>query len=141
MPIASTAAPRAGASAILCVHGWGSSSEYMADLAAFLASSGAEVIALDLPGHGRSQAGASSMCGSPLQPSPRRRSDLVRSTRPSAIPSAVLRMMIAAAGFLPGIEPVLPDRLVLIGAPSEMGWLFTGFRRDGWAWSCDAGGT
>ncbi|WP_047455260.1 alpha/beta hydrolase [Rhizobium rhizogenes] len=110
----------------LVVHGWGSSSEYMSELAAFLADSGAEVIALDLPGHGRS---------------PGRFLNLRLAV--SAIAAAAARfgafdatighsfggasIALAAAGFLPDIEPVLPERLVLIGAPSAMGWLFTDF--------------
>ena len=37
----------------LVTHGWGSGMAYMADLVTMLAESGAEVIALDFPGHGR----------------------------------------------------------------------------------------
>ncbi|MBB5573641.1 MULTISPECIES: alpha/beta hydrolase [Rhizobium] len=110
----------------LVVHGWGSSSEYMSELAVFLANTGAEVISLDLPGHGRS---------------PGRFLNVRLAV--SAIAAAAERfgafdamighsfggasIALAAAGFLPGIAPVLPGRLVLIGAPSAMGWLFTDF--------------
>jgi pimeloyl-ACP methyl ester carboxylesterase len=110
----------------LVVHGWGSGSEYMSELAVFLADTGAEVITLDLPGHGRS---------------PGRFLNLRLAV--SAIAAAAERfgafdatighsfggasIALAAAGFLPDIEPVLPERLILIGAPSAMGWLFTDF--------------
>ncbi|MDL2405624.1 alpha/beta hydrolase [Rhizobium calliandrae] len=112
----------------LVVHGWGSSSEYMSELTVFLAGTGAEVISLDLPGHGRS---------------PGRFLNVRLAV--SAIAAAAERfgpfdatighsfggasIAIAAAGFLPGIEPVLPGRLVLIGAPCAMAWLFTDFGR------------
>jgi hypothetical protein len=36
-------------------------------------------------------------------------------------------LMVAAAGMLPDVAAVFPQRLVLIGSPSEMHWLFTGF--------------
>ncbi|MFT4180389.1 MAG: alpha/beta hydrolase [Rhizobium sp.] len=110
----------------LIVHGWGSSSEYMSELAVFLADTGAEVITLDLPGHGRS---------------PGRFLNLRLAV--SAIAAAAKRfgafdatvghsfggasVALAAAGFLPDVEPVRPERLVLIGAPSAMSWLFTDF--------------
>src|SRR5690606_14089373 len=38
----------------LVVHGWGSNSAYISALPAGLAASGAEVVVLDLPGHGGS---------------------------------------------------------------------------------------
>ena len=39
---------------ILVVHGWGSRAEYLSDLALGLRQTGAEVVVLDLPGHGAS---------------------------------------------------------------------------------------
>ncbi|RVP26202.1 alpha/beta hydrolase, partial [Sinorhizobium meliloti] len=39
---------------VLVAHGWGSRSDYLATLIDGLLSSGAEVVALDLPGHGAS---------------------------------------------------------------------------------------
>jgi pimeloyl-ACP methyl ester carboxylesterase len=112
----------------LVVHGWGSSSEYMSELAAFLASTGAEVISLDLPGHGRSR-------GRFLNVRLAVAAIAAAAERFGAFDATIghsfggASIAIAAAGFLPGIEPVLPDRLVLIGAPSAMGWLFTDFGR------------
>jgi pimeloyl-ACP methyl ester carboxylesterase len=38
-------------------------------------------------------------------------------------------LALAAAGFLPGIDPIDTNKLVLIGAPSAMGWLFKDFGR------------
>jgi len=112
----------------LVVHGWGSSSEYMSELTVFLAESGAEVVSLDLPGHGRSG-------GRFLN---------VR-LAVSAIAAAFARfggfdaaighsfggasLALACAGFLPDVDAVDPGKLVLIGAPSAMGWLFKDFGR------------
>src|SRR5690606_29891149 len=38
----------------LVVHGWGSAAAYISSLAAGIASTGAEVVVLDFPGHGHS---------------------------------------------------------------------------------------
>ncbi|MDM9618896.1 alpha/beta hydrolase [Rhizobium sp. S96] len=110
----------------LMVHGWGSSIDYMAGLVTALAATGAEVIAVDLPGHGRAT-GRSLHMGQAV----------------NAIRAAEIRFgsfdavvghsfggaasMVGAAGLLPDVPAVLPDRLVLIGSPSEMQWLFKGF--------------
>ncbi|MGY5807523.1 alpha/beta hydrolase [Rhizobium sp. LEGMi198b] len=112
----------------LVVHGWGSSSEYMSELAVFLANAGAEVISLDLPGHGRSwgrflnvRLAVSAIVAAA------ERFGAFDATIGHSFGGASIAM--AAAGFLPGTEPTLTDRLVLIGAPSAMGWLFTDFGR------------
>ncbi|MDL2397777.1 alpha/beta hydrolase [Rhizobium mayense] len=112
----------------LVVHGWGSSSEYMSELAAFLASTGAEVISLDLPGHGRSPGRFLNVRLAVLAiAAAKERFGAFDATIGHSFGGASIA--IAAAGFLPGIEPVLPDSLVLIGAPSAMAWLFTDFGR------------
>ncbi|NEJ74109.1 alpha/beta fold hydrolase [Rhizobium phaseoli] len=112
----------------LVTHGWGSSAEYMAELVSMLAATGAEVVALDFPGHGRAG-----------------RRFLHMGLAVEAIAAAEARfgvfdavighsfggaaLMVSAAGLLPGMAPVVCERLVLIGAPSEMAWLFTDFGR------------
>lgn len=112
----------------LIVHGWGASSEYMSELALFLAGTGAEVISLDLPGHGRSP-------GRFLNIRLAVAAISAAAERFGAFDAAIghsfggASLATAAAGFLPEIVPVLPKRLVLIGAPSTMGWLFADFGR------------
>ena len=112
----------------LVVHGWGASSEYMSELAFFLAGTGAEVISLDLPGHGRSPGRFLNIRLAVAAVS-------AAAERFGAFDAAIghsfggASLATAAAGLLPGIAPVLPKRLVLIGAPSTMGWLFADFGR------------
>lgn len=112
----------------LVVHGWGSSSEYMSELTLFLANSGAEVISLDLPGHGRSG-------GRFLNVRLAVSAIAAASERFGTFDAAIghsfggASLALACAGFLPDIEPFSPGKLVLIGAPSAMGWLFRDFGR------------
>jgi pimeloyl-ACP methyl ester carboxylesterase len=110
----------------LVTHGWGSSMEYMADLIETLAETGAEVVALDFPGHGRSG-------GRFLHMGLAVRTIAAAEARFGQFDAVIghsfggAALMVAAAGMLPDVAPVLPERLVLIGSPSEMHWLFTGF--------------
>ncbi len=112
----------------LVVHGWGSSSEYMSELATFLARDGAEVISLDLPGHGRSG-------GRFLNVRLAVSAIAAASARFGAFDAAIghsfggASLALASVGFLPDIDPFHPGKLVLIGAPSAMGWLFRDFGR------------
>lgn len=112
----------------LVVHGWGSSSEYMSELTVFLASTGAEVISLDLPGHGRSG-------GRSLHVRLAISAIAAASARFGVLDAAIghsfggASLALASAGFLPGIDPIETKKLVLIGAPSAMGWLFKDFGR------------
>ncbi len=112
----------------LVVHGWGSSSEYMSELAAFLADSGAEVISLDLPGHGRSD-------GRFLNIRLAVSAIAAASARFGAFDAAIghsfggASLALASAGFLPDVDPLRAGKLVLIGSPSAMGWLFKDFGR------------
>ncbi|TIX88904.1 alpha/beta fold hydrolase [Rhizobium sp. P44RR-XXIV] len=112
----------------LVVHGWGSSSEYMSELTAFLAGTGAEVISLDLPGHGRST-------GRFLNIRLAVSAIAAASERFGVLDAAIghsfggASLALASAGFLPGINSIDPKKLVLIGAPSAMGWLFKDFGR------------
>lgn len=112
----------------LVVHGWGSSSEYISELTAFLASTGAEVISLDLPGHGRS-------AGRFLNVRLAILAIAAASARFGVLDAAIghsfggASLALASVGFLPGIDPIEVEKLVLIGAPSAMGWLFKDFGR------------
>jgi pimeloyl-ACP methyl ester carboxylesterase len=120
--------PRGRRPRYLVVHGWGSGSAYMAELAISLSATGAEVISLDFPGHGRA---------------PGQFLDMRRAAQ--AIAAAQARFgefdaaighsfggaatMVSAAGLLPDIEPLSAERMVTIGSPSTMAWLFSGFGR------------
>ncbi len=112
----------------LVVHGWGSSSEYMSELTAFLAEGGAEVISLDLPGHGRSG-------GRFLNVRLAVSAIAAASARFGVFDAAIghsfggASLALASASFLPDVDPFRPGKLVLIGAPSAMGWLFKDFGR------------
>ncbi|QKK14863.1 alpha/beta hydrolase [Rhizobium indicum] len=112
----------------LVTHGWGSSATYMAELISMLAATGAEVVALDFPGHGRS-GGRFLHMGLAVE------TIAAAEARFGAFDAAIghsfggAALMVSAAGLLPSVAPVGGDRLVLIGAPSEMGWLFTDFGR------------
>lgn len=112
----------------LVVHGWGSSSEYMSELTIFLASTGAEVISLDLPGHGRSAGRFLNirLAVSAIAAASARFGDLDAAIGHSFGGAS---LALASAGFLPGIDAIETKKLVLIGAPSAMGWLFKGFGR------------
>ncbi|MBK5569188.1 alpha/beta fold hydrolase [Ensifer sp. SSB1] len=122
------AAPREAANTkrILLVHGWGSRSDYLAAMIDGLVKGGAEVVTLDWPGHG----------GSPGR----------TLTMPAAVRAidAAWRhfgnfdvcvghsfgggsLACAAGGIVCDVHSHIPKKLVLIGAPSEMTWLFKGF--------------
>ncbi|MBB2698058.1 UNVERIFIED_ORG: pimeloyl-ACP methyl ester carboxylesterase [Rhizobium esperanzae] len=112
----------------LVTHGWGSSAEYMAELVSMLAATGAEVVALDFPGHGRAG-------GRFLHMGLAVGAIAAAEQRFGAFDAVIghsfggAALMVSAAGLLSGMAPVACERLVLIGAPSEMRWLFTGFGR------------
>ncbi|NKN05886.1 alpha/beta hydrolase [Rhizobium laguerreae] len=112
----------------LVTHGWGSSAAYMAELVSMLSATGAEVVALDFPGHGRS-GGRFLHMGLAVE------TIAAAEARFGAFDAAIghsfggAALMVSAAGLLPDVAPVTTERLVLIGAPSEMGWLFTDFGR------------
>ncbi len=100
----------------------------MGDLAATLAATGAEVIAVDFPGHGRA-------AGRVLHMGLAVKAIAAAERRFGAFDAAIghsfggAALMVAAAGMLPGVAAVLPEKLALIGSPSEMHWLFKDFGR------------
>jgi pimeloyl-ACP methyl ester carboxylesterase len=111
---------------ILVVHGWGSRAEYLSDLAWGLRQSGADVIVLDLPGHGASSG---------------RRLDLkiaaeaiVAAERHFGRFDGVVghsfggaALMMAAGGVFSDLQTLKATRIALIGSPSSMGEVFNGF--------------
>jgi alpha-beta hydrolase superfamily lysophospholipase len=108
---------------VLVVHGWGSQAAYLSALTEGLVAAGHEVVALDLPGHGASRG---------------RTLTLPMAVR--AIDAAWQRfggfdyfcghsfggasLACAASGLVPSVPAHRPRRLVTIGSPSEMSWLF-----------------
>ena len=108
---------------VLVVHGWGSRAAYLAALTEGLVAAGHEVVALDLPGHGAS-----------------RGRTLTLPMAVCAIDAAWQRfggfdyfcghsfggasLACAASGLVPSVPAHRPRRLVTIGSPSEMTWLF-----------------
>lgn len=111
---------------ILVVHGWGSRAEYLSDLALGLRQTGAEVVVLDLPGHGASSG---------------RRLDLkiaaeaiVAAERHFGRFDGVVghsfggaAVMMAAGSVFAELKPLQAARIALIGSPSSMGEVFNGF--------------
>ncbi|APO75037.1 alpha/beta hydrolase family protein [Rhizobium etli 8C-3] len=112
----------------LVTHGWGSSMEYMTDLIGALAASGAEVIGVDFPGHGRA-GGRFLHMGLAVQTiaAAQARFGPFDATVGHSFGGAAL--MVSAAGLLPEIEPLSTGKIVTIGSPSEMKWLFADFGR------------
>jgi pimeloyl-ACP methyl ester carboxylesterase len=108
---------------VLVVHGWGSRAAYLSALTEGLVAAGHEVVALDLPGHGA--AGGRT---------------LTLPLAVKAIDAAWQRfggfdyfcghsfggasLACAASGLVPSVPAHRPRRLVTIGSPSEMTWLF-----------------
>lgn len=111
---------------ILVVHGWGSRAEYLSDLACGLQQTGADVVVLDLPGHGASSG---------------RRLDLkiaaeaiVAAERHFGRFDGVVghsfggaAVMMAAGGVFSDLQTLKATRIALIGSPSSMGEVFNGF--------------
>lgn len=108
---------------IMVVHGWGSRAEYLARLARDLHATGAEVVMLDLPGHGRSDgrilhlklaADAISTVGNVFGPF----DGAVGHSFGGA------SLMVAAGGAFPDVPSFTVGRIALIGAPTEIESLF-----------------
>lgn len=111
---------------VLIVHGWGSRAEYLTDLALGIRQAGAEVVVLDLPGHGASSG---------------RRLDLrvaaeaiVAAERHFGHFDGVVghsfggaAVMMAAGQVFPDLRQLRAGRIALIGSPSSMGEVFNGF--------------
>ncbi len=120
---ANSQAPR-----VLVVHGWGSRAEYLADLAIGLRDAGAEVIILDLPGHGRSAGRRLDM---------RMAANAMAETQARFGPfdAAVghsfggAALMAASGGSFPGIATLAAERFAVIGSPSRIDEVLATFVR------------
>lgn len=110
----------------LVVHGWGSAAAYISALAKGLSSGGAEVVVLDFPGHGRS-----SGRGLHMRMAVEAMVEAERQFGPfdGAVGHSFggASLMLAAGGVMRGAGQIFPQRLVVIGAPTEIEWLFESF--------------
>lgn len=111
---------------VLLVHGWGSQIAYLAPMVEGLLAEGAEVMAMDWPGHGASPGRFLTM-----QVAVRAVDAAFRTLGPfdAAIGHSFggAALSCAAGGVLPELPARVAPRMVLIGAPSEMTWLFAEF--------------
>lgn len=111
---------------VLLVHGWGSRSDYLAAMIDGLTAEGSEVVALDWPGHGASPGRTLTM------PAAVRAIDAAW-RHFGGFDVAVghsfggASLACAAGGLVCDVPSHIAKKMVLIGAPSEMTWLFKGF--------------
>jgi pimeloyl-ACP methyl ester carboxylesterase len=112
----------------LVTHGWGASVEYMGNLISMLVATGAEVVALDFPGHG-SSGGRFLHMGLAVQAIAA--VDMRFGPFDAAIGHSFggAALMVSAAGIVSDVAPVVASRAVLIGSPSEMRSIFQEFGR------------
>ncbi|MCO6178615.1 alpha/beta fold hydrolase [Ciceribacter sp. RN22] len=119
-------AENADAPRVLIVHGWGSRAEYLATLATGLHRGGAEVVLLDLPGHGHSSGrllnlrlAAEAICAV------QERLGFFDVAIGHSFGGAAV--MTAIGGVFPGACRFEPGRVVLLAAPSNIHWVIDGF--------------
>ncbi|KQS98123.1 MULTISPECIES: alpha/beta fold hydrolase [unclassified Rhizobium] len=111
---------------ILLAHGWGSRIDYLATMINGLVAGGADVIALDLPGHGASPGRTLTMPAAvrAIDAAWRHFGGFDVSIGHSFGGAS---LACAAGGLVCDVPSHSAKRMVLIGAPSEMKWLFTDF--------------
>jgi pimeloyl-ACP methyl ester carboxylesterase len=113
---------------VLLAHGWGSRSDYLVTMIDGLLAAGSEVVALDLPGHGASPGRALTMPQAVRAiDAAWRHFDGFDVGIGHSFGGASLAC--AAGAVVCEVPPRVPEKLVLIGAPSEMNWLVKGFGR------------
>ncbi len=113
---------------VLVVHGWGSQAAYLARMAAGLSAAGLDVVVLDLPGHGLSS-------GRTLDIRRAVESILAASRQYGGFDAIIghsfggAASLTAVSGLLACYPKVKTGKLVLIGAPSRLDFIFEGFAR------------
>ncbi|CAN7475149.1 alpha/beta fold hydrolase [Pararhizobium sp. LjRoot238] len=119
-------ADRGAAKRVLLVHGWGSRSDYLATMIEGLLAGGAEVVALDWPGHGASPGRTLTMPAAvrAIDAAWRHFGGFDVSVGHSFGGAS---LACAAGGLVCDVPSHIAKSMVLIGAPSEMTWLFKGF--------------
>lgn len=110
----------------LVVHGWGSNAAYIAALPTGLAQTGAEVVALDFPGHGLSSGRSLNMRQAVEA--------IIEAERRFGHFDAVIGhsfggacLMLALGGVFGKTNVISPARAATIGSPSHIHWLFDDF--------------
>ena len=111
---------------MLVVHGWGSRSEYMLDIVHALQNSGKAVVAIDLPGHGRSSGRTLNMAVAveAVDAAWRQYGPFTMMLGHSFGGAVVLN---TAVGSVEGFPPRHPEKLVLISAPNSLPAVFAWF--------------
>ncbi|WP_104664185.1 alpha/beta fold hydrolase [Ensifer adhaerens] len=111
---------------VLLVHGWGSRSDYLAVMIDGLVKGGAEVVTLDWPGHGGSPGRTLTMPAAvrAIDAAWRHFGDFDVCVGHSFGGGS---LACAAGGIVCDVRNHVARKMVLIGAPSEMTWLFKGF--------------
>jgi len=114
------------AETVLVVHGWGSRTEHMIALIEALVESGRNVVAIDLPGHGRSSGRTLNMANAveALDAAWREFGPFNTVVGHSFGGAVALN---SAGGTISGIPARIPRRLVLISAPSDIPRVFDMF--------------
>jgi pimeloyl-ACP methyl ester carboxylesterase len=115
-----------GSARILVVHGWGSRAEYLHEMATGLQNAGAEVVLLDLPGHGASSGRRLNLklAAEAIVAAERHFGPFEGVVGHSFGGASV---MMAAGGIFCDIPKLRSPRIALIGAPSSMSEVFNGF--------------
>ena len=113
---------------VLVVHGWGSGAAYLAPLARGLHEKGNHVVAIDLPGHGRSGGRLLDMrrAVEAIQTASREHGPFDAIVAHSFGGAATIA---ATTGLMACVPRVRAGRLVIIGAPSRLDFIFGGFAR------------
>ncbi len=112
----------------LVVHGWGSRTDYLHGLITSLRQTGAEVIGLDLPGHGKSGGRKLNIALAV---------DAIDAANRQFGPFDTMighsfggfAAVMAAAGAMPDVPATPPGRLVLVAAPASAESVFAGFSK------------
>lgn len=113
---------------VLVIHGWGSGAAYLAPMAAGLRNLGNRVTVMDLPGHGRSSGRILDMrrAAEAIQAASRAHGPFDAIVAHSFGGAAVIA---ATSGLIGCVPRVRTGRLVIIGAPSRLDFIFGGFAR------------
>lgn len=114
---------------VLVLHGWGSRSEYLARMALEIQATGAEVIMMDLPGHGGSS-------GRHLHLRSAAEAIAAVSRTYGPFDGAVAHsfggasLMVAVGGVFPCVPRLEVGRIALVGAPTEIESRFAWISRE-----------